>query len=273
MVYVRRGAGSGLETEVKRDFVREKAGAGAGGGSRTLTALSEPGDFESPASAIPPLRRAGKSLLPVQPDVAVEVRDHATGDRAEDVPEHVVHIRRARRQEKLDRLDADAEQSAREEDVHVIPEGGTTGTVDELPEQERPDREHGEVAHDPDDRVEERVRQVSPVSGARDEALDILERREIRTPVPGPLHQERHDQKDARVRDEERPLQPLADANHVHGMPRHGAGACRIHQSETIRTALTGPPRPRGPPPSPCTRAFSSRSSSARPCATWRAAP
>ena len=61
----------------------------------------------------------GKSLPASEPDVAVEVRGDAAGDRAEDVPEDVVHVGRTAGQEELNRLDAHAEQRSREK----IPRG------------------------------------------------------------------------------------------------------------------------------------------------------
>src|ERR1017187_6467901 len=205
-------------------------------------ALSGPGDFESPASAIPPLRLAGKSLLPVEPDVAVEVRGGAAGDRAEDVPEDVVHVGRAGRQEELDRLDAHAEQRPRDEDVRVVRGGGAAGAVEELPQQERPHREHREVSDDPAHRVKERVRQVAAAPRAQDEALDVVERREIRAHSSAPLHEKRHGEEEARIRGQQQPLNALADADRAHGAQITRTGVDEAPPPPDNASVTTPPP-------------------------------
>ncbi len=148
--------------------------------------LCKSGDFESPASAIPPLRpgRGRSDLRSRHSHSNRTLRWRCARALPTIVPRtfqktSLMSAARVGRNSWM--LSIPREKSAPTRITSAwLRAAGLPGPVQELPEEERPQGEHREVSDDPDDRVHERVRQHAAAPRAHDDARDVLERSEVR---------------------------------------------------------------------------------------------
>ena len=165
---------------------------------------------------------------PVEPDRGVEVRQERAEPGSERVPEDVVHVGRAGREEELDGFDSDAEDEAEEHDLGVIPPPRPSPPIDELPGEEAPDGEHHEVADEPEEAEDEAVRENPRLSRARPKSNEVVEWNEVCDDPGPPLDEERPRQDQRRVGEKEKALRPLPYDETLHRLSL-------IHISEPTR--------------------------------------
>src|SRR5258708_4191231 len=118
-------------------------------------------------------------LFKLEPDAEPEVSEEGAEGRAGRVPDHVVHVRDARRQEVLPGFDGQGERKAEEDGQNVSLDGGSLGSVQRDEHQESPWHEEDDIGDDGHHHHGQELRRHGARLQPMDQVTHILERNRI----------------------------------------------------------------------------------------------